>query len=290
MKWLRGDSRTSGIRRWTYAADGIFWRMKISEYGKILCEIRNPETKTAWFDCLDEKTGATVWNGLRFEEPWWIGIEEITSKFVYFHGYRKPDMPQHLGIIAVDIETGKLCWTNADLSFAFADEHAVYGFRQGFESRMFLKLDPVTGAPDSEPGVDPAEMNTMRAAQNEEYFYRNYQYPVHFDEQHPEFESCKSCVMKRVDISMLRGTLDFLKLGGAALISWHETAKDHSESAPRLNQLFLAVEIASNSVIYEDTINGGVSAPSVDSFFVKDGTVYYIQDMHVLTALEFPFE
>lgn len=276
--------------KWTYETDGIFWRLKISDNGRILCEARNPEQKTAWFNAIDELTGKVLWEGVSLEEPWWVGVEDLAEGRVYLHTFRKPDMPQHLGIYCYDMETGEPLWENKDLTFLLADGLQVYATAQGFEAKKYFLLNPETGEVDKEFGIDIEFVNLLRERQNEEFYFRNYSYPAHFDVNHPVFETHGNQVRSHIDPGIVHGNLDVLSTHGLLLLSWHEATAKHTPAAPQFNQQFLAVEIASDSVIYADTINAGVDADAIDSFFVKDNQLLYIKERSILTSFALPTE
>ena len=119
---------------WTHRVDGVLWQLKLSPAGRILAEVRHPERKTARYTCLDERSGAVLWQDLAFDEPWWIGVEDVLADRAYFHRYRKPDMPQHAGIIAVDLATGVTLWENREYTFVLARDNEVVATRQGFDA------------------------------------------------------------------------------------------------------------------------------------------------------------
>ncbi|MAT38590.1 MAG: hypothetical protein CL946_03180 [Ectothiorhodospiraceae bacterium] len=274
--------------KYTYNVDGMFWRIVISEGGYIVCELRNPEKKTTWFDCIDEQTGEPLWQGLTLEEPWWIGIEDVTKDWLFLHGFQKPDMPQHSSIVAVDIKTGKEVWRNNEVVFVAAREDKLYASKEGFEARKFLLLNPGDGSIIKELGTDPAEVNDLREALNQERAFAGYRYPEGFSKAHPDYGRLKELVAEIAPQEKVFGNLDTLVVDDAVLLAWHQAADGSSAEQPLLDQHFAAIEIASKSVLYRDIIHSKVQAPSFDSFFVKGNRVMYIKEHHILTTHELP--
>lgn len=268
---------------WSYRADGLLWRFIFSGAGHIVGEARDPQKKTASFFCLDEATGAVLWENLHLDEPWWTGIETADAHRVYLHGFRKPDMPQHLGIVAVDIATGKFAWSNPDDTFLFVDGDTVYTSRQGFEAMRYSAFDASTGAFLREIGTDPAPMNELRARLNEVDVFAGYEYPVHFDRSHPRHEQLAPVIEKLVPLDAVRGNLDVLARASLLLISWHE-ALPAAGSPPAVRQHFLAYDLPTGAVVYHDVLNESMEMPGIDSFFIKDTQVLYIKDACILTA------
>src|SRR5450759_102613 len=95
---------------WSYTTEGVLWRLLFSETNFIVGEDRDTEKKEVSFFCLNASNGDVLWKDISFAEPWWIGIEGIVHGKVFLHGFKKPDMPEHGRIIAVDLGTGRELW------------------------------------------------------------------------------------------------------------------------------------------------------------------------------------
>src|SRR5713101_5946050 len=112
MRWFtRG--KTNEIRvAWQYTTGGKLWRLYPSASGRIVVEDRDVERKKVSFTCLDQMTGRVLWTDLQFAEKWWITIDSIYHDVLFLHEYATPDMPEHKKIHAVDVESGRLSWSN----------------------------------------------------------------------------------------------------------------------------------------------------------------------------------
>lgn len=267
---------------WRHQVDGVLWTFRISTNGRIVGEVRHPVRREASFFCLDESDGRVLWKDLRFDEPWWIGMEDMDGDRVFFHRYRKPDMPQHLGIMAVGLHDGRLLWQNPDVSFLFADHGLVYAAKQGFESMRYSALDAGDGTLRRDFGTDGAAVQTLRDALVDIDRFRGYRYPEPFAEDDPEFAEHRELVHGFCRPADLRGNLDVMRIGSLLLAGWHAPTARSAEDT--LEQQFLAYDLDRSAVVFCDTINTSVAHPSIDSFFVKDRTVYYVKNLDTLTA------
>ena len=162
MAWLTGWSSKTLVASWTYSTRGQLWRLLPSVRGFLLLEDRNVESKTVSFACVDAITGKTRWQDLSFEERWWIGMEGVHEDVVFIHGYAAPDMPDHKKITALDVFSGKVLWTNAELKYLFAHEDAVYAARDDHDRRVFFELDLRDGAVLRE--IDDSSIGVLRSA------------------------------------------------------------------------------------------------------------------------------
>jgi hypothetical protein len=275
MKLFRRPPSYPWQPSWRLDPGAVLWRLKFSNTGRILGEARDPESKTSWFFCC------LLWNDLHLEEPWWIGLEDIADGRFYLHGFRKPDMPQHLGIFAYDLDTGTSLWNNSDLAYLFAFDGSVFASEQRFDGSHVLRLSSADGTVAEELGIQNSSVNTMRAILNEQDIFVGYRYPEHFDETHPSYHELRERIHAVVDPAAVTGNLDVLQEEDLLLISWHERLPDLQSS---LKQEFAAVDSNSGAILFRDTIVEKASAPGVDSFFVKDSLLYYIKNYRTLTA------
>lgn len=258
--------------------------MKLSPGGQLVGEVRHLERKTVEFFCLDQHSGAVLWEHAAFDEPWWIGIEEVLAGRIYFHRYRKPDMPQHAGVIAVDILTGETLWEHRDGTYAFAFGDEVYVTRQGFETLRFTALDAGDGAPKREMPADDPRILAMRAELGAVDAFAGYAWPEPLDAMHPDWHAHSPLLAPHVDVAKVRGTLDVLARHDMLLASWHESTGREGF----LDQHFLAVERPSGAVLFRDVLAADVQASTIDSFFVKDDLVLYVKNTDTLTAHTLP--
>src|SRR5947209_12099649 len=79
----------------------IIWKLLISPDGILGGEERDTEAKTASLFAIEVETGKILWRDVRLDEPWWFNSERATSETIYIQKFRKPDMPEPKGIIAV---------------------------------------------------------------------------------------------------------------------------------------------------------------------------------------------
>src|ERR1043165_73152 len=145
---------------WNFVANGVIWRLLISQNGYLVGEDRNKESKMVTFFCIHLESGEVLWQGKLFDEDWWMGLEARHNDIVFMHEFATPDLPEHKKIPAVDMMTGRPLWTNEQSKFLFAHEDRVYTVKDGFETRTFIELDLRTGKEMRE--VDTAVVNELR--------------------------------------------------------------------------------------------------------------------------------
>ncbi|MDH7516441.1 MAG: DUF4905 domain-containing protein [Bacteroidota bacterium] len=274
---------TLGAPAWIYRPDGVLWLFRFSRHGRIICEIRDPVRRTAWFSCLDERDGKPLWDGLAFDEPWWIGIEEAHEPHVYFHGYRRPDLPGHLGVMAVEIESGRKVWERGDVTYLFAFDDAVYVVRRGFETTRYFALDPCNGSLLHDLGEDGIALQSLRLVHDERDVCRACEYPSPLDIEPSAADAEVGIVSRFLDLSSMQGTPEVLTRGSFIIASWHAPSAGCVHPGT-LDQHIAFLDRQTGEILFQDVIHRGISVPLADSFLVKGDMLLYVKDDHQLTA------
>ena len=106
-------------KKYTHDNGRPIWRIIPTETGKLIIEEREKDNKQVYFNCLEIESGKKIFKNFQLEEKFWIGIEAVYNDVIYFHKFVKPDMPQHVGIIALDLGGKKILWENFSNSFLF---------------------------------------------------------------------------------------------------------------------------------------------------------------------------
>lgn len=283
MKFFRSSS-PAWPPAWTYNAGVYIWRILFSNAGEILGEARDPVKKETSFFCLEEASGDVLWHGLRHPEAWWTGIEAIESGRFFLHGFRKPDMPQHLGIRAYDLRTGVPLWENADLTFLFAVGDSAYASREKFSGLEFYRISAEDGTIAEELGQNSAHINTLRQQQNEDDYFRGYRYPEPLGDGHPHADVARAALGGIVDQANIAGNLDVLYEEPLLIAAWHSADERGKTGSRTLKQELLALNTDSGKTLFRESILTGAEAPGMDSFFIKDHQLIYIHERCALHA------
>lgn len=105
--------RAGGLRpAWTYSTSGTLWRVIPAPPETVIGEERDTKAKRATFFALDLNSGRRRWSGRRFHDDWWVGVTAVHQDVLLLHGFASPDMPGHLGIVAADIASGDILWSD----------------------------------------------------------------------------------------------------------------------------------------------------------------------------------
>ena len=284
MKILSLFARPSLKPSWTFTPGDPIWRLYPSRSGELVGEARNQESKRVSFFALNGETGLPFWQDRAFDEPWWIGIEDVTEGVLLLHKFASPDMPQHKGIIGVDLRTGQELWSNAEPIYWFAYKGSVYVHKLMFEKILASELDVKTGHTIEDFG----EEHEPRLFQIREEAIQANQVGLEF----PEIADLEivdprivGIVNKVLPKGGVHGPLEYGQRNAFLLMSFHTPSKESTEEKTLLDNHFVVIDTVSGRTVYRDTVVRNSPAVVPDSFFIRNGTAFYIKDQKTLTAI-----
>ena len=279
----------AGLKKsWSYetaAPDVIVWKLLISPSGILTGEERNVEKKTASLFALDVRSGKMLWRGRELDEAWWFGMERATDERLYVHRFRKPDMPEAKGIIAIDLITGKTIWEQPELVLIADLGDEVIAMRQGFERQDFFKLEGASGNPIEELGRDAAIVKPyleLAEAQDKKSLYTASITP---GSEH--FDAVEGLLRNVLRVEDVRGSIDFLEFGSYVLFSYHERIKSDANAMLRnlLKNELVVIDRESSDIVFRDTLHRETPFPVPDNFFINNDTLIYVKEKRELTGV-----
>ncbi len=277
MGWLSRFHKKQLEASWEFSTNGILWRLIPSSDGYFVGEDRDVDAKTVSFFCLDRLTGAIHWQGLTFEEPWWMGIEDVHHGVILFHGYAAPDMPDHRMITAVGCASGRVLWSNRKLQFLLAHGDRVYGAEERRDGRSFFAMDLLDGTVVGEPG----EEEIVRLRAEAERVTVGLPDPV-ADSEVPE---PIRRVLNRIAIGEEPASADALSDAGDAFVVTCHARSGGTVETPLFRQDLLVVSKHDGRVLYRDVLVEGAASVVPETFFFIGGMFYYIRERKTLKGL-----
>jgi hypothetical protein len=247
------------------------FRLLPSNNDKLVIEERNIEKKQAYFNCLNITNGKKIFKNLQLDEKFWIGIETVYNDVILFHKFRKPDMPQHLGVLAFDINNKKIIWENAEHTFLFVKDKKVFTFQQLFEKREYFALDINTGEVIDKLGTDSNSINLLREEVIASEDFSNYQFPISFVNQGGLDQRVIDVMQKLREKNVITGKIEYVLKEELLMFNFHKIEEDNS-----LNNSFKAVDLSNGNYILEKVLNFRANAFVPDSFFLKDNMLFLL--------------
>jgi len=208
-------------------------------------------------------------------------METIHRGVLILHGFAQPDLPEHKGLTAVDLDSGTILWHSDGLTFWFIDGDTVYGYRPTAERRIACALSLRTGAVEKEFREDIDALFGLQSRSIPEA--AALVFPRIFGEE-PLEGPHRDLIEKKLRRDRTEGNVEFVDHHGFLIVSHHERESVEPGSGV-LRNLLDVVRVEDGRTVYSDTMSRGRSSPVPDSFFLHDGFVYYVKDQSILIAV-----
>lgn len=257
---------------YSYKDKNQIWRILISNTEKLVLETRNVNTKEVFYHCFRLETGKKIFSGLQLDEKYWLGIEAVYNDIIFFHRFPKPDLPRHKEIIAFDINTQKVLWSNKETAFLFIYENKVYGFIQGFEERFFYSYELLTGVLTEELGTDFGTINKLKSLAEKQYDWELYIYPEVFHKGEPAANIEKLIIGQTNDLDIV-GEVEYNIYQNILFYNYHTRFADDTY----VNK-FLAVDINTGKKLLSEVLNKEAKSLFTDSFFVFKDFLFLLKE------------
>lgn len=260
---------------YTFTNKKQIWRLLPTNTDKLVIEERDPNSKEAFFSCIEINSGEKIFNKLIIEEKFWIGIEDIYKNVIFFHKFRKPDMPGHKGIIAFDTLSQKILWKNEEYIFLFIYKDELYCYKEsayGGETKNYLKLDYKSGELLNSEKIGTDIINLEEKSRKESY--EGYLFTKQFFPEVENNEEIRKIFSDLRNQSVVSGKIDYILFNNMLLFSFHEILSSGNE----MNNIFNAVDIGKGKVIFVEELNKGVKNFIPDSFFIKDNKLFLLKE------------
>jgi len=261
-------------KEYTFSNNKQIWRLIPTETGKLVIEERDPELKEAFFSCIDINSGKKIFNKLMIEEKFWVGIEKVYTDIIFFHKFRKPDMPGHRGLIAFDINYKNILWRNEDYIFLFIYNDELYCYKEKFESRQYVKLNYKTGKLLEEIGDNAVEISALKERILSEENPEGYHFTEQFFPETENNEEVKKFLSEEKNQNAVSGKIDYILLQNLLFFSYHKIQPLGND----MMNVFKIVDINKRKVIFEEELNRGVKNFIPDSFFIKNNLMFLLKE------------
>ena len=258
-------------KKYTHHNKRTIWRVLPTETGKLIVEEREKDNKQVYFHCLNIESGKKIFINLQLVEKFWIGIEAIYNDMIYFHKFVKPDMPNHVGIIAMNLNEQKILWENFNNSFLFIWKEKVYSFQQMFEGRKYFSLDYKSGNLLEDFGDDVGKINEVKKELDDSDAYAGYLFPISYNSNITASANLNEVFQKLRNDFTFSGTIEYVQKNGLLLFNFHIV-----NSEGNFSNRFKALDLSSGKYIFEETLIKETKTFAPDSFFVKDDLLFLL--------------
>jgi hypothetical protein len=243
----------------------------------VVGEERDTKSRIASFFALDLTTGRVRWSGRRFHDDWWVGLAAVHRDVLLLHGFTTPNMPGHRGIVAADVTTGEVLWSDPASSLV--------GLR---DDGLILSCETIHGYDLEERALRSGARKAPAAGEDAPARHgagseeiRSPHLLGSAEEADPRLENLLHQVSQR---ESLVWPLEFIDHPQAVVIVTHEPQLPSSHP-PRFQAHLRVVERSSGSLLYEEVVQRGVHAPVLNTFSIVHDMLLVIKDGRSLVAI-----
>ncbi|MBM3423566.1 MAG: DUF4905 domain-containing protein [Chlorobi bacterium] len=282
------DNRGKVCRRWMYSAgeNTAVWQFMFTGSGRITGQKRNRKERRSLFFSIDELSGQVLFDDyLLFDqatqqpvgESWFTGMETVSEQFVFLHAWQQ-NSPEHIGLWAVDPDTGSVVWARRDVVCCGMLDEGLLVYNPsvfaGFPERSYLIIDSLTGIEIRRPDNDTGTINALRSALQPETFRQNVILPDTVVEG-----SAESGLIREREPSV-PAHCECIVSGPLVAAAFHEF-DERSGLWRSLLRIWWDRDIC-----YQDILAERSERPAVSSFLLRTGVLYYLRNETELIALD----
>lgn len=257
-------------KNFTFNNKRQIWRILPTETNKLVVEERDTEKQQVYFNVLNLSDGRNLLKNFQLDEKFWIGIEAVKKDIIYFHRFVKPDLPQHTGIIAFDLNNKKILWEADQYTFNFIYEDKIYCYRQKFDGRDYFSINASTGNLIEELEENPDDFQNLKDESSVKEF-KNYKFPDYTMQNDSTDERLNKILNELKNKFLISGRIGFIFYNDLLLLNFHIIAENNL-----LNNLFFAVDLNKGKYILEEKLDSGNTNYKPESFFIKDNYLFLL--------------
>jgi hypothetical protein len=235
---------------------------------KLLLEIRDSEKHEVSFTAIDLNEKRLMWDGLSFEESWWIGMSALQDDVLLLHQYEDSQNPENSQLFAVDVNSCEVLWAVTDFTFLNIVKGKVIGFTRKEEERYYSTIELKSGE-IAAAGSLTAQLLEQNAQQEAQQMTAG-RFPLHYPEDNEYFATFRTFLEKQLGVQVVKAC-DYLEYGGLILISYY-LYKDKS-----LTNYMVVFDQQGRALLHEK-LDSQLPAVGMDTFFVINDQLIFICD------------
>ena len=275
---LRDLFRGGGLRpAWTHTASGTLWRVIPAPPDTVVGEERDTGAKRATFFALDLRSGRLRWSGRRFHDDWWVGVSAVQRDVLLLHGFATPDMPGHLGVVAADVQSGDVLWSEPTCSLVELRTKTVVLSRSGPAGPVVEERTLRTG---ETAATDTGEAGHATRSDDG----GDLQTPVLVDPTSGLDPRLAHLLRPVLPEAPSVGPLEVIEHRRALIAMSYERGASASDRA-RLNGRLWIMHPESGALLYEEVVQRELHMPVPNTFSVVHDMLLYVKEGRSLRAI-----
>ena len=175
-------------------------------------------------------------------------MDRIHQNRLFLHGYLSENTPEHNGICAIDVETGKTSWENFQLTLEDISDEGLVVYNPLLQPRKFSVISPTDGV-------------HLRSGVSE---YKSVERNITYPELVSDLALFPSYLPKNI-----AGPVSHLKYYNTDIWSYH------TEDQGFFSQEILILK--EEEIVLHDILTSGIQKLNPESFFIVQNHLFYLK-------------
>lgn len=273
---------------WSFSQLGNIWRFIFGGNKYIIGETRDTSNKKLFFFTLDYNTGEVFLKNITFENSnYWISIEGATENLFFIGRFEKPELPNQIDIIAIDIKTGKKIWENKDYSYLINTDKQLFGIKRKFESNEIAEIDIRSGAVIRVLNENEHSDVYYLKNRNDDIMSENSNYPVIYNRNDAEENIIKIFDEFNTKYKNARN-FEYIKNGSLLIFNFYIKFTSSTETNKKefFENKFVIYNMKKSEILFEDELNKETVYCVPDNFFIKNDFLFYLKEKSFLNCIK----
>ena len=234
--------------------EGTIWNSALSDSNAVLVlEVRNSPARKTSFAAIDLQGGKILWQGVEFEEPWWISLDGVEGGVALFSMFTNDSNPDKKALIAYDISDQRILWWKNDFSLSAIGLKCVAGTNLQSD-HLEQVFDLTTGG---QATFTPKSIDD------------DVRRPVQFMEGHSYFSTVRTFLQLRFNFEAV-ASLEYMEHSSLIFISCYAKAGDGLR-----NELWVLSK--EGDMLLRENLGDDLKGIGQDTFFIYGGSVIFVR-------------
>jgi len=248
----------------SHAFQGDIWQQSLSG-PCLLITSRDHEALQVSFSLLHLPDGQFWFEGMTFDEPWWIDVYHFYDQTIVFQVYEDSNDIEQKSYLAIDIHDHEVIWT--------MDKVAATGRHGHYLQLKSLEAGDVLFYLDVRSGET---FTSMPENNSDEAISEGLRHPLLYTEESPFFDTIKAFGSKKLGKDIV-GACNYLEHNQLVFLAYHYPKADL-----QVNEL-VVLNHASKPIL-QRVLHEGNSGLVADAFFIAHEQLIFVEGKNTLNS------
>lgn len=235
----------------------LIWKIIHDQNARFLVlETRDSTTTETSFSLFDMSLKKEVFDGLYFEETWWISVAAVCEDIIVFLNYEDDRDPSSKSSFAYDYHKNEILWQRDNLSISEINKGIGLGAIQDHDEIKKVNVDIKTG------GTLPLEKYPLGGS-------RKPNYPIIYHQESASHDLIKDFIASEHIVTT--GDIQYLEYKDYVFISFYTI----NENSKWTNIFWVLNE--SGQILHRDVLGKDLVGIAQDSFYILADYLIYIK-------------